>query len=517
MGKTSIQTMKTSEMSKMSFDEILAAGKVSESDTPALREIPVEEIYENEKNFYSVDDVKDLADSIAMHGLLDPIVVTFNETAGMYQLISGHRRFKAWGQLWQQDEEKYTRIPAIVRTFPSPQMAELALIMANSTSRKLTSAEIGQQARRIETLLYELKEQGYAFPGRMREQVAKACQVSSTKLARLKVIDTGLTSVWKQMYTENKLPEETAYQLARLSPEIQTKIMRATNVPGSYGVEQIGKLMAEGVTYDGTQVKVPGCRNCTHGDAFLRHDMEMPSWACKGETCCLNCDKATRDWNPCSRMCGKAKAVRSEATKAEKAKAEAKRQKELNKVQTEMRESAIRLAKAADAAGLDDKVKIMQGSYCSTSVGWIRRVAKGEETSTYGRNMLAPVELDVAQAAKALQCSADYICGITEALKPEPKAEAAAPELQPVPPIPVWYFGEPTVPGRYLCLVDMNPIGYAEVHEQQCDWDSSLVKGWSAYGRPVDEMFEVVAWYALPPEWNTPARRPEEKEEDEDV
>lgn len=516
MGKTSIQSMKTSEMSKMSFEEILAAGTVSVSDTPALREIPFEHIKTNEANFYTVDDVRELADSIAVHGLLDPVVVTPDGDG--FLLISGHRRFKAWCQLREQDPDKYAKIPAIIRTFPSPKMAELALIMANSTSRKLTSAEIGQQARRIETLLYELKEQGYAFPGRMREQVAKACQVSSTKLARLKVIDTGLTSVWKQMYTENKLPEETAYQLARLSPEIQTRILAVTSNPLSRGVEIIGALMAEGVTYDGTQMKVPGCRKCTHGDAFLRRDLDDPNWACKGETCCLNCDRANREWSPCTRMCSKAKAVRSEATKAEKAKAEAKRQKELNKVQTEMRESAIRLAKAADAAGLDDKVKIMQGSYCSTSVGWIRRVAKGEETSTYGQNMLAPEELDVNAVARALQCSADYVCGLSDELHPAAaKPEAAAPELQPIPPIPTWYFGEPTVPGRYLCLVDMNAGGYAEVHEQQCDWNGPLVDGWSAYGRPIGDMFEVVAWYALPPKWSTPARRPEEKEEDEDV
>ena len=69
-----------------------------------------------------------------------------------------------------------------------PGAPELRLILANSSTRVLSPAEVSKQAQRVETLLYQLKEQGYAFPGRMRDQVAAACKVSAPKLARLKVI-----------------------------------------------------------------------------------------------------------------------------------------------------------------------------------------------------------------------------------------------------------------------------------------------------------------------------------------
>ena len=508
MGTTSpITNMKTSDMAKLSFDEILAAGKVSESDTPALREIDCEKIRTNDANFYSVDDVKELADSIAVHGLLDPVVVT-PEGDG-FLLISGHRRFKAWQQLREQDAEKYARIPAIVRTFPSPQVAELALIMANSTSRKLTPAEIGKQAQRIETLLYELKEQGYAFPGRMREQVAKACQVSSTKLARLKMIRDNLTPAGAEMFEQNKLPEETAYQLARLSPEIQARILAVYPNANAKGVEVIGKLMAEGVTYDGTQVK-NGCGNCRHGDAFLRHDLDDPNWACKGETCCLHCERATRNWNPCSRMCSAAKKVRAEENKAEKEKAEAEQKKRENKTRTELRECALRLVKAADAAGVSDRTEIKLGhGWRQFTMAWVRKAANGEDIGQIYSNELNPAVLDVGQVAKALQCSADYVCGLTEDLNPEPKKKEPGRDVSPW-----WQKGDPELEGRYLCLVDMNDSGYPDIHEQQLDWTGSE---WRAYGRPVMDMFVVVGWYALPPQWAYAGRRPDEKEEDENV
>ena len=46
----------------------------------------------------------------------------------------------------------------------------------------------GFQLRTVHPLLYQLREEGYEFPGRMRDQVAAACKVSAPKLARLKVI-----------------------------------------------------------------------------------------------------------------------------------------------------------------------------------------------------------------------------------------------------------------------------------------------------------------------------------------
>ena len=84
------------------------------------------------------------------------------------------------------------------------------MIFANSATRRLTDAELSRQAERIELLLYQLKEEGYEFPGRMRDQVAAACQVSAPKLARLKVIREHLISSYMALFEKNQLPEQTA-------------------------------------------------------------------------------------------------------------------------------------------------------------------------------------------------------------------------------------------------------------------------------------------------------------------
>lgn len=478
-------TTSTAEVAKMDFDAFFAA-TVSESDTaPELREIPWEDIDANAGNFYSVDDVEELKNSIEMHGLLDPIVVMPGED-GRYTLISGHRRHKAWGQLREEDPERWARIPAIVRSFPSPRMAELALIMANSASRKLTPAEIGKQAQRIEQLLYDLKEEGYSFPGRMREQVAKACQVSSTKLARLKAIENHLTGIWLTIFEKNGIAEETAYQLSRLSPEIQTKIMRATERPGAYGVEIVGKMMtAEGVTYDGSQLKLPGCRKCTHGDAFLRHDLDDPYSPCQGKTCCLSCSKATRDWNPCPRMCAAAKKVRSEKAQAEKAEEAKKQKRKENRIRQELRESARRLLAAAEAAGIADDVEIKSsGGWRTWNVDFLRRAAGDGDVGSIYENHLAPEKLDVAQTAKALSCSADYVCGLTDELRPTAVSESDT-------GAPRWMLGEPPADGRYICGLQMG----SSLIEQTVDRRDGA---WYIIGQPVETYGEVKCWWPLP-------------------
>ena len=76
-------------------DFLPGTANVSNLDTMEISLIPWENIRANDANFYIVDDVEDLRNSIQMHGLLDPITVTPDEEDDRYLLISGHRRFKA--------------------------------------------------------------------------------------------------------------------------------------------------------------------------------------------------------------------------------------------------------------------------------------------------------------------------------------------------------------------------------------------------------------------------------------
>lgn len=69
---------------------------------------------------FSEQDLKDLAQSIKIHGVLQPLVVIKNDTG--YQLVAGERRLRA------SKLAGLTKIPAIVRTFSEQEQLELAVI-----------------------------------------------------------------------------------------------------------------------------------------------------------------------------------------------------------------------------------------------------------------------------------------------------------------------------------------------------------------------------------------------------
>ena len=307
------------------------AGNVSKLDTSreAIEYISLDKLEADPGNFYRLTGLEDLAANIELCGLQQPVRVRPTE-GGRYMIVSGHRRRAALALLAKEDPERWAAVPCLVeRDEVSPELRELRLILANSSTRVLSPAEVSKQAQRVETLLYQLKEQGYAFPGRMRDQVAAACQVSAPKLARLKVIREHLIPIYLEHFDRNVLSEQTAYALARMETALQERLANMLpNLPTGSRAEELLELSKSGIDWRPT-FSCPDGRPCTRKDAFLRHDLDCGyGELCKGETCCLRCPKAKTAYYACERMCSKAKAARKMQRDEEEAR-EAKREAEL--------------------------------------------------------------------------------------------------------------------------------------------------------------------------------------------
>lgn len=201
---------------------------VSESDTPRITMIPITELRPNGGNFYDTSNFEDLADSIELNGLLEPLCVfRRGQGTGSYVIFSGHRRCKALRLLYEKSGfEKWTEVPCIV--YPDPHDANretVMLIHANSTGRILSNWEKTQQARRLKEALVAMREGGAELPGRIRDIVAEEMQVSASKLARLEAIGNnlrfpGFADAWK----EGKLGESVAYELSKLPADKQADV-----------------------------------------------------------------------------------------------------------------------------------------------------------------------------------------------------------------------------------------------------------------------------------------------------
>lgn len=201
---------------------------VSNSDTPRITMIPITELRPNGGNFYDTSNFEDLADSIELNGLLEPLCVfRRGQGTGSYVIFSGHRRFKALRLLYEKSGfEKWTEVPCIV--FPDPHDANretVMLIHANSTGRVLSNWEKAQQARRLKEALVAMREGGAELPGRIRDLVAEEMQMSASKLARLEAIGNRLTyRSWLELWKAGKLNESVAYRLSMLEWEEQEHV-----------------------------------------------------------------------------------------------------------------------------------------------------------------------------------------------------------------------------------------------------------------------------------------------------
>lgn len=201
---------------------------VSNSDTPRITMIPITELRPNGGNFYDTSNFEDLADSIELNGLLEPLCVfRRGQGTGSYVIFSGHRRFKALRMLYEKSGfAKWTEVPCIV--YPDPHDANretVMLIHANSTGRVLSNWEKAQQARRLKEALVAMREGGAELPGRIRDLIAEEMQMSASKLARLEAIGNnlkfpGFADAWR----DGKLGESVAYEISKLPMDKQMDV-----------------------------------------------------------------------------------------------------------------------------------------------------------------------------------------------------------------------------------------------------------------------------------------------------
>lgn len=91
----------------------------------AVIQVPVDRIQPNPRQpraQMNPDELAELVNSIRTHGILQPLIVTYDDTADQYVLIAGERRWLASRQAGLE------LIPAIVREASEQQRLELALI-----------------------------------------------------------------------------------------------------------------------------------------------------------------------------------------------------------------------------------------------------------------------------------------------------------------------------------------------------------------------------------------------------
>lgn len=149
MKKTSLGTGLSSLIPEKTKRPIEGGGVVTVYPKPANRDnevikISVDQIAANPNQpryFFDGENLKDLAESIREHGVVQPIIVTKLED-GKYELIAGERRLRASKLIGNKE------IPAIVREANNQEKLELAII-ENVQRHDLNAIEEAKAYKRL--------------------------------------------------------------------------------------------------------------------------------------------------------------------------------------------------------------------------------------------------------------------------------------------------------------------------------------------------------------------------------
>ena len=407
-----------------------AGVKVDTGKREQIEYIDIDKIIPDPENFYELSDIDALAENIALFGLRQPLRVR-EQADGTNMIVSGHRRYTALKKIIAEDgREDLREVPCIVEAAgDNPALKQLALIYDNMDNRKISSAEFATEVEQVEKLLYQLKQDGYDFPGRMRDHVSEICKASAGKIARVKYIKAHLIPELQRQWGQDKLRDSVAYAMAKISTARQNLIFRAQTKDGksefrlSEGwVESIVREMdkAEAVCKS-TNCPHPTCSRkiCVHDVTRRDQAAKLSQYSalfCQG--CCADCSSLTTCRFSC-RLCEDRKTDKKHAAKAAEALAAKREAERVQPIIDQLVKTWQRIGHLLESSGVGETellaVTEHQGGTSYTLRELQRKISGNcQEHDTLPGFLTAYDANRLIAAADLLGCSIDYLLGRTD-------------------------------------------------------------------------------------------------------
>lgn len=228
------------------------------SSTPGLspiRDLSVASIRphpDQPRRTFDPDELQQLADSIAEHGLLQPIIVV--EAGGHYTLVAGERRLRAAVMAGQET------IAAIVRNANEEEQVEVALV-ENLQRSDLNALEEAHAYQHLIDAFGLTQERVAERVGRSRPAITNTLRILST------------APEVQQAIADGEISGGHARALAGLDGHAQQRALLATVVSRALSVRQTESLVAsarEGVASRSRQERHTVDPDVQHLEAQLR-------------------------------------------------------------------------------------------------------------------------------------------------------------------------------------------------------------------------------------------------------
>ena len=195
------------------LEALLGAGTVEEAEREgSLRELPVADIRANRyqpRRAFDTEALKELKDSIAANGLIQPVIVRQAARGDGYELVAGERRWRAAKELgWK-------RIPAVVREVDEQTLLTLALV-ENLQRASLSPIDEAEGYERLARDFSLSHGQIAHAVGRDRSTVANAVRLLTLPKPVQQLLDSGALSAG---HARALLSLDDAREIARVARE----------------------------------------------------------------------------------------------------------------------------------------------------------------------------------------------------------------------------------------------------------------------------------------------------------
>ncbi|MDN7242584.1 nucleoid occlusion protein [Planococcus sp. N028] len=220
-------------------DETEHTAEIVKETSEEVIKLPIEKISANKfqpRTVFDEEKIAELARTIHMHGVIQPIVVRSSKEEGSYEIIAGERRFRAMRSLgWEE-------VPAIVRELSDRETASIALI-ENLQREELTAIE---EATAYQNLLelHEITQEALA------QRLGKGQSTVANKLRLLKLPEEIQNALLNRTITERH-----ARALLQIKDnELQMKVFHET-VEQSLNVKQLEEKVEKALSNEPKKVK----------------------------------------------------------------------------------------------------------------------------------------------------------------------------------------------------------------------------------------------------------------------
>lgn len=215
------------------------------------KDISIFKMYQNDMNFYSVEQIEELAGDILMYGLKQNLELVYAPCEkGEYRIVAGERRWEALKYLVSKGYKEFELATSKLTTPQDDDEEQVEIIIANAYRTKTVSDMIEEETR-LKASLERMKAAGKKIKGydlqsgRLREVISSMLHMSKTKVAQIEAVNNNLIPEWKEELKGERLTFSAAYELSGMTEDEQREALGKFTETGELTHKDVKDMKAE--------------------------------------------------------------------------------------------------------------------------------------------------------------------------------------------------------------------------------------------------------------------------------